>query len=44
MSLFQRWIFHSSVKLLQLNMEKKGIAGHFQDFIAFFFYVCVPAK
>jgi len=40
MSLFQKWFFHSSVKLLQLNMEKKGITGYFQDFIALFLCVC----
>lgn len=28
--------FHSSVNLLRLNMEKKGVTGSFQDFIAFF--------
>lgn len=35
--------FSQLSKAITVEYEEKGITGHFQDFIAFF-YVCVPVK
>lgn len=44
MSLFQRCFFHSSVKLLQLNMKKKESQGIFKILLPFFMCVSLLSR